>query len=190
MVRLGRLDEGSSKPTGEAEGVAPPPNGSAQEDPQVPVYHSGECERYRWVCEAQRAAWIARWPHHCQSCQGRGAWKWLDVSDPCHECVENDLCARCLRPLRQQWWQAILYAFFVLGVSWPKWHRLCLREKVGPLIALMRAARWNGHPVGSGPCLHCGWDFDDGCPESLPPDYDCGCENRRPHHGASYNAVC
>lgn len=72
--------------------------------------HTAECARALAEARALNAPWEARWPDYCRKCYGTGIVTfWHTPGDPCHgqeqltepcaECTEKGLCARCKGPL-------------------------------------------------------------------------------------------
>lgn len=108
--------------------------------------HTPECLAQAAAAEAARAAWRARWPHHCRACEGRGGAGesydpspaglslgagWLYDWYPCESCVEAGRCPRC-------------------------------------------AARTMADDGDCDTCFACGWDGRR--PDHLPPEPACVCQ--------------
>lgn len=77
----------------------------------LPFYHEEQCLTRQLTAERQIRIYRAQWPNFCQHCRGWGYFEWeedpspagvalspgtMTMSDPCHICVENGKCPRCL----------------------------------------------------------------------------------------------
>lgn len=64
-------------------------------------YHTHACQRAATTRWKERAAWEARWPNYCRSCEGWGEVVYVGSqyeppeSDPCPRCSEQGHCPRC-----------------------------------------------------------------------------------------------
>lgn len=63
--------------------------------------HTADCRELYATEEAERAAWLAKWPHHCPTCQGAGFSYWPGTydtppeMDACADCTNKGHCPRC-----------------------------------------------------------------------------------------------
>ena len=112
------------------------------------IKHTESCQQAHAQAEATRAAYAAKWPNHCPTCEGHGGhWYSFDPSpsgislaagtmedfDACPDCLEKGVCPRC----GQEVWTA---------------------------------DDWDGNPVT---CPLCGWD--EASPDGMPPEAECWC---------------
>lgn len=74
------------------------------------LVHTEACVQQLAAARQAMSAWVAAWPNHCDACEGQGGRSWsydpspagvalsagsfLEV-EPCSECAEKGLCARC-----------------------------------------------------------------------------------------------
>lgn len=111
--------------------------------------HTTECDQAQAKTDIERAAYTARWPHYCHTCNGQGVkhdrvnkaphgegpW-WDDEFDPCSKCSDEEICPRC-------------------GQHNPDWLT----------------------PENPGPCPHCGWNWGEGSDDYLPAMHECYCDD-------------
>lgn len=114
--------------------------------------HSSACQAAIDARIIEIAAWAARWPNHCWSCQGTGvsvspgcsvpygetSVSLPDSIDPCPDCSVAGLCPRCGQP----------------GLT---------SEDRGD------------DTTGDGPCKVCGWDNGKEKDDCCPGEAECFC---------------